>query len=352
MKKFRLLFIFSLFCSFTYAQNYYYTLSKGVTDDFSMSAPGGTKLMAEPANDSFTSVQTLPFSWTFYGETVTQYRVSDNGYVSFDLSEQVNTGMNTALPNYNGPNKAIYAFWDDMELSDDPTYISNDIKTYTVGTTPNRIHVIQWHTTPYGKTANANYLYFALRIYEQGYFDIIFQQYRLSLGNMSATVGCENADGTNACMLSKSPDFYYSGGQYIKENVDVYTFRYGTKPQYNIQMLTHDLPRLVHANTTYKPGGTFINHGSATITAITLNYMIDNGVVQLANLGGLSVEPNESYDFSHSKEWTPTNIGGYQDVAIWVSEINGYPDTFPEDDSLHAMVLLSFMVIESVPKPA
>ncbi|MBT3801620.1 MAG: Omp28-related outer membrane protein [Bacteroidetes bacterium] len=340
MKNFAFLFLFLFLGVCAISQNYYYTVSKGVTDEFSMTAPG-SKIMGEPANDSFTATQTLPFSWSFYGESVSQYKVSDNGFITFDLAEAANSGSNTAIPNATGPNKSIYAFWDDMELSDNPTYMTNDIKTYTVGNAPNRIHVVQWHTTPTGQTANSNYLYFALRIYEQGYFDVIFQQYRLSSGNMSATVGCDNTDGTLATMLDASPNFYYIGGQYIKENVMVYTFRYGSKPQYDIQMVKHDMAKLVHANSTYQPGGQFINHGAATITDITVNYMIDNGVTETSQISGLSLLPNESYDFTHPTSWTPTNIGDFQDVDIWISAINGNPDTIPDDNNLSAHVFVN-----------
>ncbi|MBC8343497.1 MAG: hypothetical protein H8E61_05910 [Bacteroidetes bacterium] len=340
MKKSALLFLFLTSCFLIYAQNYYYTVSRGVTEEFGMSAPG-TKLMAEPANDSFTAIQTLPFAWSFYGETIPQYKVSDNGFVSFNIAEAVNTGVNTTLPTSSGPNKVIYAFWDDMELSDNPTYMSNDITTYTIGNAPNRIHVIRWHTTPRGKTANSNYLYFALRIYEEGFFDVIYQQYRMTSGNMSATVGCENSDGSLACMLDASPNFYYTGGQYIKENVLVYTFRYGTKPQFDIQMVKHDLPKLVHANSSYQPGGNFINHGAANITDITVNYKIDGGATETATISLLNIAPNEGFDFAHPTNWSPTNIGGYQDVDIWISEINGNPDALPDNNDLAAHVFVN-----------
>ncbi|MBT6835713.1 MAG: hypothetical protein HOA61_06675, partial [Bacteroidetes bacterium] len=144
MKNFAFLFLFLFLGVCAISQNYYYTVSKGVTDEFSMTAPG-SKIMGEPANDSFTATQTLPFSWSFYGELVSQYKVSDNGFITFNLAEAANSGSNTAIPNATGPNKSIYAFWDDMELSDNPTYMTNDIKTYTVGNAPNRIHVVQWH---------------------------------------------------------------------------------------------------------------------------------------------------------------------------------------------------------------
>ena len=32
----------------------------------------GTTIMASPNNDVYSSIQTLPFSWTYYGQTVTQ----------------------------------------------------------------------------------------------------------------------------------------------------------------------------------------------------------------------------------------------------------------------------------------
>ena len=166
--------IFSGSISQLFSQSYYYVISRGVTDEFNMSAPGGNIILSSPANDVLSEIQTLPFTWNFYGNPVNQLKASDNGYITFDISQTESFSVNTILPSTATPNNAIYSFWDNIELSNNPSFITNEIKTYTVGSTPNRIFVIQWHATPLGKTGNGNYLFFAIRLYEQGNFDVIF----------------------------------------------------------------------------------------------------------------------------------------------------------------------------------
>lgn len=321
---------------------YYYTVDRGIENNFDMQAAGGKVILSGPGNDVYSGVQDLPFDWNFFGETVRRYKISDNGFITFDTEDSLNTGSNSEIPSPDGPNKAIYAFWDNLELSNNPNFITNDVKTYTIGQAPQRIHVIQWHATPRGKMANSNYIFFAIRIYEGGDFDIILQQIRLDQGNrVTATVGCENSDGTDGTMIEGSPNFTFTGGQYLPENVPVYRFIRGIQPKTDILLHSLELPRLVESNNIYQFTGELFNHGSDTITSFSISYAVDNGKVITDNILDLKIVPNDYYTYHLWTEWQPDNPGTFQDVKLWISSVNGREDQNHSNDTLSRRVFVA-----------
>ena len=63
-------------------------------------------------NDTGTGLFDIGFSFNFYGEDYTQFRINPNGWIGFgsDNSEWANT----SLPNPDSPRPAIFPFWDDL----------------------------------------------------------------------------------------------------------------------------------------------------------------------------------------------------------------------------------------------
>jgi hypothetical protein len=336
------LILFAVFSPNAHAQSYYWLQDRGVTDDYPMS-PSGTVIMTAPMNDVFSPPQTIPFTWKFYGRDVTQYKVSDNGYITFDLAAAASVPGNTAIPAAAEPNDAIYAFWDNLELSNNPTFVTNTVKTYTVGAAPNRVHVIHWNVAPLGRLANGNYLYFALRLYEQGDFDVIFQQIRLDAGvTVSATVGCENADGTDATMAAGSPNYTYTGGAYIKENVRVVKFIYGTRISRDVMLKSLDLPRTIGITESWPIRAEVINNASDTVTSVGINCLTGAGGIEYHLIDGLSIPTNASQDIGIMTNWSPWGgQGQFHKVRVWISAVNGQPDQKPDDDTLEQSVFVN-----------
>src|SRR4029453_3303764 len=60
-------------------------------------------------DDNFISIS-LPFAFTFYGQTYTSANVCTNGFVNFAAGTCPFT--NGAIPDTGAPNAAIYPFWD------------------------------------------------------------------------------------------------------------------------------------------------------------------------------------------------------------------------------------------------
>lgn len=74
----------------TFAQSNYYILSDiGIKDAYNFTTTGTFVINATDTGvpDMLTSEQTIPFTFNFYGKPYTKYKISDNGYITFDLNE-------------------------------------------------------------------------------------------------------------------------------------------------------------------------------------------------------------------------------------------------------------------------
>ena len=319
-----------------FGQSYYYVYDQGVANEFNPLLNQGTVILSDPADDVFSPNQTIPFTWSFFGSNVSQYKVSDNGYLTFNLGPGSSTGTNAALPTSPTPPNAwaIFALWDNLELSSNPSFVTNTIRTYTVGTAPNRVHVIQWHATEKGKLANSGGVRFAVRLFEQGDFDVVLH-YKGPQANLSATIGCEDFLVTDATMVAGSPSFTFttvSEQEYDPSNVTVYKFIYGSQPTLDASINRLFVTDVANTGTSYDIGGRVINHGTQTITSLKIDYQVNGGPVQSAVLSGLNIDPNETYDFTHTTPWVPTNPGSFQDVTVRIAEVNAAPDENPLND--------------------
>ena len=81
-------------------------------------------------DDSAIAVS-LPFPFTFYGQTFSTAFVCTNGFLDFQASNTTYT--NGPIPSAAAPNGTIYAFWDDLYMD-----ASSTAWTKIVGSAPNR----------------------------------------------------------------------------------------------------------------------------------------------------------------------------------------------------------------------
>jgi hypothetical protein len=156
----------------------------------------GDTSLALSGDDNSTSVS-LPFTFSLYGQSYNTAYVCTNGHLTFQ-----NPGgsfcpfFNSSIPSTGTPNAAIYPFWDDMFLD-----AASTMWTATVSN-PTRF-VIEWRNAGFFPPGSADRLDFEVVLYENGQ---ILTQYRNvdnahEQGN-SATIGIENADGTDAFQYS------------------------------------------------------------------------------------------------------------------------------------------------------
>jgi hypothetical protein len=136
----------------------------------------------------------LPFEFPFYGSFHSSINVATNGYLSFGEPSAV--FANSAIPSTAMPNNAIYPFWDDLIIDGEADVLTSDLGDR---------FVVEWRNVrPFDSTAPIPRWDFEAVLY-QGTGEILFQYRSLETPKeqgSSATVGIENADGTDALQYS------------------------------------------------------------------------------------------------------------------------------------------------------
>ena len=329
------------------AQSYVYTESTGTTLPYFIGEGTTTTIFEPPTSsgaslpDQLSSMVPLPFSWDFYGSAVSGYYASDNGYITFENSSS-SPAANDTPPTAGDPNSAIYAFWDDIEVKNNGSGTTDRVKFWTYGSEPNRVHVVQWHSVTPGASGGGtgNYLYAAIRIYECGDFDIVHQYSDVS--GMSATVGCENAGGTDATLVTGSPSLDYPGGLAAAETDDkVYSFYYGAPPVNDLQLISETGLSTNIVAGTYTLTGAILNSGSAAVSSFDLNYSVDGGSAITMSVNANISANGGSYTYSHSTQLSATTAGVFHEIKIWASNINGSPDELNCNDTLSKSVFVN-----------
>ncbi|PZG56641.1 peptidase [Spongiactinospora gelatinilytica] len=185
-------------------------------DTFGYTCEAGTEpYIAGTDRLSFPMQARLPFAMPFYGKTYSEVWIEPSGVISFAT---ISDGGHTPLPNPNAPNLALYPYWATLNVDAEA-----DIYTGTVGTAPNRTFVVEWRNVriddPEGSTDR---LSFSVLLTEDG---TISYRYKDVDGTgdhgVGATIGIENADGTDA--------FQYSYDSSSIKNGQSLTFTAGTR---------------------------------------------------------------------------------------------------------------------------
>ncbi|MFI6478342.1 S8 family serine peptidase [Nonomuraea sp. NPDC050663] len=155
----------------------------------------GTEKLALTGDDQGQRV-TLPFAFPFYGVAQTNALISTNGYLNMSGNDTV-TGSNGTIPSTASPNNSVYAYWDDLVAD-----AESGIYTASSGTAPNRQFVVEWRNVKFYNATDLR-ISFSLILSENGsvsyrYASIDSERER----GTSATIGVENATGTDALLYS------------------------------------------------------------------------------------------------------------------------------------------------------
>ncbi|MBK9318593.1 MAG: hypothetical protein IPM91_07030 [Bacteroidetes bacterium] len=101
--------------------------------------------------DQWSSNVSIPFSFTFFGTSVTQFKVNQGGVLTFTTGAVSLPGPNVALPAAGLPNLSIAMMWDDFTNAP-PTGSGDQVYYKTFGTAPNRQLWVKYFSFEYGVT--------------------------------------------------------------------------------------------------------------------------------------------------------------------------------------------------------
>jgi hypothetical protein len=186
----------------------------GETDN---TTTGWTNILNNGTTNVWSSNQTLPFSFDFYGSPVTQYKISCNGLLTFDTAASgPPSGDNVVLPSATAPDKSIAFFWDTYGA----TSGNDEASVKTFGTSPDRQLWIRWLSLSLGASS---YSYFAL-VLEETTNNIYAVRYNYFSGSVASTAGVQ-LDSSTGVTYNDSITINWTGTSDVAEsNNDYYTF--------------------------------------------------------------------------------------------------------------------------------
>gem|GEM_PF-3258994 len=159
---------------------------------------GGTGTLLGNGDDSRWSFS-LPYNFNFYGTAYTTVWVCTNGWLSFGADPGTNNAANVDIPNTAAPNRAVFAFWDDLNVVAPD---SGGVYYQNYGTSPNCSTVVMWKHARVKNSMDPvqNQVSFQVVLYEGGRVQVRYRDIWLSdtlhKWGRSASVGVENSAGT------------------------------------------------------------------------------------------------------------------------------------------------------------
>ncbi|MCF6130237.1 fibronectin type III domain-containing protein [Flavobacterium sp. AS60] len=133
-------FIVMLLCHFGFAQVNTYGFTESNSTYTALTTP--TTAIAAPWDDNVTAAVNLGFTFTFNGVNQTQCYISSNGFISFGIAPTATNyiPLSDATAYTNGGSISALG----MNLTSSTSSATEDIVYKTIGSSPNRIFVVQW----------------------------------------------------------------------------------------------------------------------------------------------------------------------------------------------------------------
>ncbi|MBO1335305.1 S8 family serine peptidase [Streptomyces sp. VRA16 Mangrove soil] len=155
--------------------------------------PTGSKKLTYSSPYSGGATISLPFPVALYGKTYRKVVADVEGYLNFGIYGD--SSENRALPTIATPNATLYPFWDNLQLSS----AGGAVYWAERGTAPHREVVVEWRDMVTSSSLT-HHLGFSVVIGEDGTYAYHYSGIDSSAveRGSGATIGAENADGTDA----------------------------------------------------------------------------------------------------------------------------------------------------------
>lgn len=157
------------------------------------SFPTGETRLSVSSDYEGTATVNFPFPVALYGRTYSKASANVEGYLSFETP--VSLSSNRSLPYTGYPNGSLYPFWDNLQLSTN----EGGIYWSSRGTAPHREVIVEWRNMV-TSADRAQRLDFSVVIGEDGTYSYHYANITGATHGRGAgaTIGAENADGTDA----------------------------------------------------------------------------------------------------------------------------------------------------------
>ena len=298
--------------------------------------PGGAGYVAIIAANTtaatWSPVQTIPFPFSFDGSPVTTFRASNSGVVTFASTVgAVPSFANTAIPSASIPDKSVMVWGIQQMAGNDAVYVK------TFGAAPNRQHWVYYASFSAPGAAGQQWTYWGI-VMEETSNKLYVVDMRTFNTPLSLSIGVQT-NSTTAFQLASNPNtpsFVTNGGSVSVASDNVYyEFIQGVQSADDMEMNKLNLPVSAIAGTTVPITGTIKNAGTATQDTVTVTWTADNGATLNAHtFTGLNLAAGATYNYTHPVSPTASNMGNFNNIAVWTSLANGKVDANPINDTL------------------
>lgn len=353
MKKFYSLILFFLGLTMADAQYYYLPYVRagqnpgGLNNDAEYPPGGGlpagwTTILTGPrASGTWSAIRTIGFPFSFNGISVTQYKVSSSGVVTFATGDNtVVDSANATLPSDKIPNRSILV-WGLRCLSGDY------VVTKTFGTAPNRQHWIMFNSYS-EENIGTGWVYISIVLEETTNKIYIVDQRTQCVKNGAVcsdrtklTFGVQ-IDKTTALQVTGSPNYEsINDNNYLTADNTYFEFVPGTQPDYDAAGSAHNLKKYyLSKDFPVSLTGSFINTGANAITKVSYAYNVNDGAVVSADLNNLNFAPQSKFNLTHPTSVTVPATGAFV-IKSWISKINDTDPISAVDDTIRSVVFVN-----------
>ncbi|MBZ4043341.1 LamG-like jellyroll fold domain-containing protein [Flavobacterium hibisci] len=227
------------------ANNYCFSASSRTYDNL-LSATDVPALAAS-SDDVLSSTVALPFTFNFAGAFYSNIRVSSNGWITFaSPNPTASQNYTNNIANANIIKPALFALWDDIELTVIPKY-------QVSGTAPNRIFKLEFSKQKWDYAGATDAISFQVWLYEKSnVIEYIYKQGAGALRNPSATIGIYDANGKYLLLNNVTASPTTTSSSFI--------FTLNAKPA------TGQVYRFTPPPSISYPGNAFIATGTVAVT--------------------------------------------------------------------------------------
>jgi hypothetical protein len=141
------------------ASSYDFSSSTGA---YTENSSASTAVAGVRADDFISTVQNIGFNFVYEGVTRTQFKMSSNGFISFNLTGTENLATNDLSATNAASRPIIAPLWDDLDGS--PATSSANFEV--TGVAPNRVLTIEWRNWEWNWQSTTPVISFQVKLYE------------------------------------------------------------------------------------------------------------------------------------------------------------------------------------------
>ncbi|MEM9985137.1 MAG: CARDB domain-containing protein, partial [Bacteroidota bacterium] len=265
--------------------------------------------------NQWSGAMSLPFTFNYFGQNFSTFRVSANGLMTFGGGTGGLIGNNLPLPTGTLPDYTIACYWD--EFTNSPPLPLNDVvQMKSFGTAPNRQFWIRWASYEW---ASANFVYLAIVLEETtGNIYLVDQYSSPSSTGLTTTVGLQK--NFNFAVQASS-SIGLTGATSAAFDNSYYQFEPYPIPPEDI------IPQVLNSPTADACGlGSesvsirLQNQGQLTASSIEVGYSLDGVTLATEVIPG-SLSPGGTINYTFNQPLNLTQAGSYR-LMVWGSTSN------------------------------